>query len=429
MNGPLTGDAPFDDVLGEIEPIDGWLTDAQARLLWDSARVLRDGQAIVEIGSYQGRSTVVLARASAPGVRLTAIDPHAGTDRGPQEITGKEIEAEGDSQTFLRNLEAAGVRDRVSYLRRWSHDALAEHDGPIDLLYIDGAHRFTPARDDIRRWGARVVPGGTLLIHDSFSSVGRHRRHPGRAHLLGPLALHGPRHLDDRVPPVAAARRRAGHQRRPPARRAAVVRAQRRLQGAGAGRTPRRSPSASASTPPRSGPTSCRLTGIWASKCDRTSRRAQMPRMRGRAGVSSRGGAGAGPPVAGPGQVVVVDRDEVGVAHAVVGGRNHAHGVATGLETGPPPALGVGLDVEPEDGPRRPRCRSHDPRHGGRGRTAATAPRRAGDCPSPRKRASSCTTIWGWASPPIEPSTARIEPSGSVTSAGARVWGGRRPGP
>ncbi len=42
----------------------------------------------------------------------------------------------------------------------------------VELLYIDGAHRYAPARDDIRRWGDRVPPGGTLLIHDSFSSVG-----------------------------------------------------------------------------------------------------------------------------------------------------------------------------------------------------------------------------------------------------------------
>ena len=45
-------------------------------------------------------------------------------------------------------------------------------DGPIDLLYIDGAHRYGPARDDIRSWGDRVPTGGTMLIHDSFSSIG-----------------------------------------------------------------------------------------------------------------------------------------------------------------------------------------------------------------------------------------------------------------
>ena len=54
----------------------------------------------------------------------------------------------------------------------FSSAALGEVDGSIDLLYIDGAHRFRPALDDIRRWGARVGDGGTLLIHDSFSSIG-----------------------------------------------------------------------------------------------------------------------------------------------------------------------------------------------------------------------------------------------------------------
>ena len=167
-----TVDTEFADVLAAIAPIEGWLTDDQARRLWDSAEVLHAGQSIVEIGSFQGRSTVVLARAAEPGVSVTAIDPHAGTDRGPQEITGKELEAEGDSHTFLRNLADAGVRDRVTYLRRWSDEAISDHEGRVDLLYIDGAHRFGPARDDIRRWGALVPPGGTLLIHDSFSSIG-----------------------------------------------------------------------------------------------------------------------------------------------------------------------------------------------------------------------------------------------------------------
>jgi hypothetical protein len=50
-----------------------------------------------------------------------------------------------------------------------AHDEVAE---PIDVLYIDGAHRYAPARKDIVDWGARVRPGGTMLIHDSFSSIG-----------------------------------------------------------------------------------------------------------------------------------------------------------------------------------------------------------------------------------------------------------------
>ena len=162
----------FDQVLDRVADISGWMTDAQARLLWESARALRAGDQVVEIGSFQGRSTIVLASAAPEGASVTAIDPHAGNDRGPQEISGKEAEAETDSQIFLRNLTEAGVADRVTYVRRWSNEALDDHPDPIDLLYIDGAHRYGPARDDIRGWGAKVRPGGTLLIHDSFSSIG-----------------------------------------------------------------------------------------------------------------------------------------------------------------------------------------------------------------------------------------------------------------
>jgi SAM-dependent methyltransferase len=148
------------------------MTDAQARRLWEGASAVPTGGRIVEIGSFRGRSTIVLATAAAEGVEVVAIDPHAGNDRGPQEIEGFEDEAEQDHKVFHANLEAAGVDERVRHVRKFSDDALGEVIGPIDLLYIDGAHRYGPARADIGRWGARVRPGGTLLIHDSFSSIG-----------------------------------------------------------------------------------------------------------------------------------------------------------------------------------------------------------------------------------------------------------------
>lgn len=162
----------FEGALGRIAGVEGWLTDAQARRLWDRAATLRPSATIVEIGSFQGRSTIVLATAAPEGVDVVAVDPHAGNDRGPQEIEGFESEAEADNRRFEENLAAAGVRDRVRHVRRFSHEALGDVDGTVDLLYIDGAHRFGPALDDIRRWGDRVAPGGTLLIHDSFSSIG-----------------------------------------------------------------------------------------------------------------------------------------------------------------------------------------------------------------------------------------------------------------
>jgi hypothetical protein len=152
--------------------VEGWLTDDQARVLRDAAAALTPPGRIVEIGSFRGRSTIELAKAAPPGVEVIAIDPHAGTDRGPQEIETSAATGDADHERFLANLESAGVRERVRHVREFSHDAHAAVEGEIDLLYVDGAHRYRPARDDIVSWGARVKPGGRMLIHDSFSSIG-----------------------------------------------------------------------------------------------------------------------------------------------------------------------------------------------------------------------------------------------------------------
>ena len=144
----------------------------QARRLFDAAAATRPGDRIVEIGSFRGRSTIVLASAAPDGVGIVAIDPHAGNDRGPQEFDGYAAEAATDHEVFNANLAAAGVAHRVRHVRAFSDAAHAQVEGEVDVLYIDGAHRYRPARADIRDWGARVAPGGTMLIHDSFSSVG-----------------------------------------------------------------------------------------------------------------------------------------------------------------------------------------------------------------------------------------------------------------
>ena len=155
-----------------LDGVEGWFSPEQvARVVARAVEVPATGR-IVEIGSFRGRSMIAIARAAPAGAEVVAIDPHAGNDRGPQEIEGFADEAAVDSKVFLDNLERAGVRDRVTYVRKFSHDALGDVDQPIDLLHIDGAHRYAPASDDIRSWGARVSPGGTMLVHDSFSSVG-----------------------------------------------------------------------------------------------------------------------------------------------------------------------------------------------------------------------------------------------------------------
>jgi len=149
--------------------IEGWLTDGQAARLAAAAARSRPDGAVVEIGSFRGKSAVVLATTAGS---LIAIDPHAGSDRGPQEIEADEVRGDADFDAFHANLAAAGVADRVRHVRKFSDDAHQDVTGPLSLLYVDGAHRFGPARADLRDWGRRVAPGGVMLVHDAFSSIG-----------------------------------------------------------------------------------------------------------------------------------------------------------------------------------------------------------------------------------------------------------------
>jgi predicted O-methyltransferase YrrM len=161
-----------EDVLALAADVDGWMSDDQGRRLHAAAARCPAGGRIVEIGSFRGRSTIVLAASAAEGVEIVAIDPHAGNDRGPGQIDGYATEAATDRDVFRANLARAGVASRVRHVARFSDVAHAEVADPIDVLYIDGAHRYAPARADIRDWGLRVADDGTMLIHDSFSSVG-----------------------------------------------------------------------------------------------------------------------------------------------------------------------------------------------------------------------------------------------------------------
>jgi hypothetical protein len=158
--------------LAAIDAVEGWLSEDQARRLWEAGRRVPGGGRIVEIGSFRGRSTIVLRRAADPAVELVAIDPHGGGDRGPREISPDADRGEADHEAFHANLRRAAVEGGVRHVRRMSQDALGEVAGPVELLYVDGAHRYGPARADLERWGGQVEPGGTMLVHDAYNAVG-----------------------------------------------------------------------------------------------------------------------------------------------------------------------------------------------------------------------------------------------------------------
>ena len=157
------GDADFNTVWELADTIPGWLKRGQARLLFDEARRLPPGARVLEIGSHQGRSTVVLAKAvEALGGRVTCVDPF---------VEGRLFGGIPTREKFERNVAAAGVERLVDLVPDYSTRLRPQWDQPFDLLYIDGKHDYWTLSDDLR-WAAHLPEGGAVLVHDAYSSVG-----------------------------------------------------------------------------------------------------------------------------------------------------------------------------------------------------------------------------------------------------------------
>ena len=138
--------------------IDGWLSEAQGEALFDHAARCSGRGAIVEIGSWKGRSTVWLASgARHAGQRVFAVDPHVNSREDPAARTLDE---------FTANLRRAGVDDVVMPLVMTSGEAARAVAGDVELLFIDGDHSDEGADHDASVWIPRIVLGGVLLMHD-----------------------------------------------------------------------------------------------------------------------------------------------------------------------------------------------------------------------------------------------------------------------
>lgn len=199
MSSTPTGPPAFERHFAAVDPLPGWLTEAQARLLWDEVRALPARPRVLEVGSHHGRSTMVLAGAR-DDVEVVAVDPFVGGKFG----------GSASRSAFESNVAAFGLGDRVRLLVARSDDVRAAWTEPLDLVYVDGKHDARSTTHDLR-WAEHLRPGGRVLVHDAFSSVGvtlallRHLLPGSRLRYLGRV---GSLAAFDREPPDRSTRLR-----------------------------------------------------------------------------------------------------------------------------------------------------------------------------------------------------------------------------
>lgn len=118
-----------------------------------------------EVGVFYGANLISVAESYAahPDSKMYAIDPWIDYDEYP-EYKNQQMSI---YETFQRNIEGAGITQRLNILREFSHIALQSlDDNSFDIIYIDGNHNPEYVLEDAVIAFRKVKVGGHLIFDD-----------------------------------------------------------------------------------------------------------------------------------------------------------------------------------------------------------------------------------------------------------------------
>ena len=142
-----------------VRDVGGFLSDREIRFIaLLSVSPLADGE-ILEIGSFEGKSTVVLARGAklVSDARISAVDP----------LVAEWYETA--RETIDTNLSDAGVMEFVDFHQMFSYELAADWSQPLRLLWIDGDHSYAAVTKDLNCFGHHLADGGVIAFHDTIN--------------------------------------------------------------------------------------------------------------------------------------------------------------------------------------------------------------------------------------------------------------------
>jgi predicted O-methyltransferase YrrM len=164
---PTDLDAVLDAAWEAARRVSGYMVENEARFLGLIAACAPVKGAIVEIGSFKGKSTVMLAKvAEHYGLGpVVAIDPH----NSPELLDHDSDPSASSYQDFLNNIQSAGVSSLVEVHHAYSSDVSSTWNRPVRFLWIDGDHTYKGAKADFDGFFPHVVPQGMVAFHDSLN--------------------------------------------------------------------------------------------------------------------------------------------------------------------------------------------------------------------------------------------------------------------
>ncbi|MFD7609617.1 class I SAM-dependent methyltransferase [Streptomyces sp. NPDC059828] len=169
--------APKPETLAAFEAAKGFMPVGEGLALYEAAVAAGAlGLPLLEVGTYCGRSTILLADAAREaGTTAITVDHHRGSeeqqpgwDYHDPEVVDPEVGLMDTLPTFRRTLHKAGLEEHVIAVVGRSPQVAKVWGGKVGLVFIDGGHTDEHATNDYEGWAPHLADGGLLVIHDVF---------------------------------------------------------------------------------------------------------------------------------------------------------------------------------------------------------------------------------------------------------------------
>lgn len=175
--------------LALLKSLNSLTDESTLATLYQLASNVPADEAIVEIGTYRGASACWLAAGARAGLgaHVWTIDPHdlpgkrttTGRDPGTIDFSATEIRLDAE-----RQIKLCGLENHITMVQGFSTDVAARWTGPkVGLLFIDGDHRESAARRDMREWQPHLSHDAVIAWDDYADS------HPGVKRAVNGLVM------------------------------------------------------------------------------------------------------------------------------------------------------------------------------------------------------------------------------------------------
>ena len=117
---------------------------------------------VIEIGCWQGRSTVALANAVWP-CDVEAVDTWQGSPGEESEVLARGRDVLSEFRTNVAELTKGNINVHAADWRAYRYT----DSTPVRLLHIDGEHTYVEVYDTIRSFLPLMVAGGIICGDDA----------------------------------------------------------------------------------------------------------------------------------------------------------------------------------------------------------------------------------------------------------------------